>query len=184
MGRVIKLTVTARGEVTAVEIDEATKDALRQSPQSMQIRQLLTEEGLRELFASGAPLLPETEIKPGGKWLNTKDFANAAGHFRREQTLTWVGPEAHENVSQERIDLAASLTLLAPASAAPQNPVEPARPKIKSQKGTGTVWFDSARGMITHGSVESSLVTESTYREKSIVVRINSHVELNMRRVD
>ncbi len=184
VGREIKLAVSARGEVTKVEIDAATKDALRQAPQSMQIRQLLTDEGLQELFASSAPPFPEADVKVGGNWSNAREFANAAGRFRRAQSLKWVGRESHQNVPQERIDLTTSLTLLAPPAAAPQGSVAPSMAKIKSQKGTGTIWFDSERGMITEGSVESLLVTESTYREKTIVTRIESRVGLTVRRVD
>jgi hypothetical protein len=182
VGRELKLTITARGDVTKVEIDAATKDTIRQAPQSMQIRQLLTDDGLQELFASGAPQLPEEEIQTGGKWSNAREFANAAGRFRREQSLEWVGRETHDNVPQERIDLKARLSLLGPPAAAPQESADSVQPKIKSQETTGTIWFDTDRGMITQGTVDSSLVTESPYREKTIVVRIKSHVELIIRR--
>ena len=124
------------------------------------------------------------EIQAGGKWSITKEFANPAGQFRRQQTLTWVGRESHENVPQERIDLSANLTLLAPPADAPQGPVDSIVSKIKTQKTSGTIWFDSDRGMITQGTVDSSLTTESPYREKSIVVQIKSQVKLNVRRVE
>lgn len=189
IGREIKLTITPRGEVSSVELDAATKEALRQAPQSMQIRQLLTEEGLRELFASGSPPLPEADVQPGGNWTVAKEFSNNVGKFRREQTLTWVGSESHENVPQERLDLSATLTMIAPAEVTREvagevsaDGGEQAKPKIKSQKGTGTIWFDPAQGIITQGTVETSLVTQSPYREKSIEVRIASRVDLNVRR--
>lgn len=180
IGKPIQLQVTDRGEIKTVEVDEATKTAIRQAPQSMQIRQMLTEDGLRELFASGAPVLPEIELKTGESWTVTKDFANSAGKFRRDQILTWVGGETHENVAQEKIDVAATLTFL--DSKPMQGQTEAAKLTLKDQKTTGTIWFDPEHGMITQGSIASSLVTASPYREKSIVTRTSSQVELRVRR--
>ena len=183
VGKTIRLQVTDRGEIISVELDAATKDAIRQTPQSMQIRQMLTDDGLRELFASGAPILPENKIKTGESWTVDKDFANPAGQFRREQKLTWLGNETHDNVAQEKIDVTARLSLLSPAPS-PAPPSEVAtKLAIKSQNTTGTIWFDSEKGMITASAVKSSLVTESPYRDKAIVTRINSQVELKVSRV-
>ncbi len=182
LGKTIRLQVTDRGEIISVELDAATKESLRLAPQSMQIRQMLTDDGLRELFASGAPVLPENEIKKGESWTVDKDFAIPAGQFRREQKLTWLGNETHDNVSQEKIDVTAQLSLLSPAPNSAKPSEVATKLAIKSQNTTGTIWFDSEKGMITQGSVASSLVTESRYRDKAIVTRISSQVELNVRR--
>ncbi len=183
VGKTIRIQVTDRGEIISVVLDAAMKDAIRQAPQSMQIRELVTEDGLRELFASGAPVLPENEIKTGESWTVTRDFANPTGQFRREQTLTWSGSETHDNTAQEKIDVRAQLTLLNP----PPSPAQPSdiatKLAIKSQNTTGTIWFDSEKGMITAGAVKSTLVTESPYRDKAIVTRITSQVELKVIRV-
>ncbi len=183
LGKTIRIQVTDRGEIISVDLDAATKESLRLAPQSMQIRQMLTDDGLRELFASGAPMFPENEIKTGESWTVVKDFANPAGQFRREQKLTWMGNETYDNVSQEKIDVTARLSLLSPAPSPALSNELATKLAIKSQNTAGTIWFDSEKGMITAGAVKSTLVTESPYRDKAIVTRITSQVELKVSRV-
>jgi len=183
-GREILLTIDSRGQISKVELDAATKDALRQAPQSMQIRQLLTDDGLREMFASGAPPMPESGIQPGGQWIVEQKFASAAGTFVREQTLTWVGKESFQNVPQEKIELKAVLKELDPTAVNQAANADVKKPQIKAQSTTGTIWFDAQRGMITHGTVDASLTTTAPYREKTITVQLKSHVDLTVRRAD
>lgn len=182
IGHTIALTVDARGGISEVALEAETKDALRQAPQSMQIRQLLSDEGLRELFASAMPLLPENNVQINEPWTVSQEFASPAGKFRREQTLTWLGQETHQNLPQEKIGVTATLGLVEPTPNAPATgePVVPV-PKITSQSTTGTLWFDTARGMMTNGWIESKLHTVSPYRDKRIEVQVQSRVDLNVR---
>jgi hypothetical protein len=182
IGHTIALTVDARGGISEVALGAETKDALRQAPQSMQIRQLLSDEGLRELFASAMPLLPEKDVQANEPWMVSQEFAGPAGKFRREQTMTWSGQETHQNLPQEKIGVTANLALIEPTrnTQATGEPAVP-MPEITSQSTTGTLWFDAARGMLTNGWIESKLTTVSPYRDKRIEVQVQSRVDLNVR---
>jgi hypothetical protein len=184
VGAPIRIRIDAGGRLLEIALSDETKDALRQAPQSMQVRQLLTEEGLQELLASAAPVLPEDSVAVGDSWSIERDVINPAGRFLRKQTLTWASNEQKENREQARIDVVSSLEPSAPNKGPDPGNAESARLTIREQKSGGSLWFDADRGMFTSGSIHSELVTAAPYREKQIVTRVQSQVEIRIQQTD
>jgi hypothetical protein len=178
LGKPIRLSVTDRGEIVGVELDASTKEAIRTAPQSMQIRQAISEEGLRELFASAIPVLPEGDVEPNVSWTLAKEFGNPLGRFRRDHTFTWQGSESRGGTEQEKIGVSATLTPISPASLESTSPPV----TIKSQATTGTIWFDAARGLVSEADIAAQLTTVAPYREKKIQTRADSRIKLAIER--
>ena len=72
-----------RGEILDVEIPEQSMQAIREAPASMQIRQVLTKEGLSDLFGQSAIVFPEKSLSAGDTWIDQTEIKNEVGTIKK-----------------------------------------------------------------------------------------------------
>ncbi len=176
LGEPIRVQISPRGELREVRLSEAMKTAVREAPQAMQIKALLSEEGLRGLLAQAAPLLPQEPVEPGASWQAPTEIVLASRRFQRELTSTYIGREDRDGVPTDRIDFTAQLSPLEPS----EDSSAAKSIQIVSQTTTGTIWFDSAAGRLQSAIADTTLETDTPYREKFIRVRMTSQTRVDV----
>lgn len=73
------LTLTLRGEVTAVEFDEEAREKLKKlqgNPAMGQLAQMFSAEGMKQMVGQASSMLPEQEVAVGDTWETTQEVKN------------------------------------------------------------------------------------------------------------
>ena len=190
IGSEIKLTVSARGELMHLELPDSAKAKLRDAPQSMQIRQLVTENGIKELLGSSRMVLPDEPINKGHVWTIAEDFSNSIGTFERQQILTFAGIFPRKSEDLAKITVETKLIPKTPNDETGTNAKKdtdsagqlPAV-EVRSQAGTGTIWFDNDQGFLKAAEIDIQLVTQTPYRDMKINIQMTSRIKLEVFRI-
>lgn len=158
VGTSCTLTLKPNGDVAKVEIPESSMEILRNAPSSMQIRNVLTEKGIRELFGRSGLVFPDQDLNEKPEWVIQRKLENAMGKFSQTQTYHI------ESTSGEQATIKMNGTL---------EPVDQkATHALQKFKSDATYQFDTANGHLTHSQLETELKTQRPYRDLVINTRV------------
>lgn len=158
----INVQLSSRGEIMNVTIPIETMDAIREAPGSMDLRQLLTKEGISETLSGSLTVLPEEAIESGGQWRAARTSQITGGDLDQKQTYTYAGVEDVEGTPFHKIDVETELNFRQPEDAVKQSQ------RITEQTHSGQIWFDEETKMFAGSEFSSELTTETPYRDALI----------------
>ncbi len=139
IGATFDVQMYPNGNIGDVTTPEATMALLRNANGSMRLRELLTPEGLRELFSQSVIYLPEEDLSE--PWQVEKNSSTEMGDFQSTQTFTLEGEAEVDGKTMQRISSSMTTT---------QSPVEDKRANILTKSnGAGELFFD-AEGRLFH----------------------------------
>ena len=158
------VSMSSRGEMLGVEIPKESLEALRGAPSSLQLRKVLTEEGLKDLFGQSAIVFPEDELTVGGNWNSKTNVANSLGTFEKTNSYSYAGIENKLHRFNIKTDL---------------NKTEAGKAGSDVNKfaGSGQLLFDADAGFVTESMIKNEMNTENkSYKDTTINTVINSNV--------
>ena len=167
-----EITILPSGEITEVEIPEALKKKIREAPQSMQVRQLLGEEQIKQMYGSAVMVFPEEGSNE--TWTQDREFTSPLGKMAQRHTFKKSGEVAGDDGSLTKIDIEANLEVV--------EPVEKSDTKVTGQMGTGVALFDAEAGYLRSLEFNHQLKTTKEYRELKINSDMKSELKMEIRR--
>ncbi len=169
----VTVTMTARGEITNVDVPGETLESIRQMPGSIEGRQVFSLDSVREMFQSAGTEFPEAAIEPGQSWLVERDFSMGSAHqFTRETTYTLA--DAGDIDFDSRIAIQSS-------TGNDKNPDVEFQPwTIARQAAGGQIAFDWSAGRVTNSQSQMNLETETTYQGFAVSTSIDSQIKMTV----
>lgn len=158
VGTSCTLTLKSNGDVAKVEIPESSMEILRNAPSSMQIRNVLTERGIRELFGRSGLVFPDQDLSEKPEWVIQRELENGIGKFSQTQSYRI------DSTSTDQATITMNGTL------APLD--QKATDALQEFKSAATYQFDTAQGHLTHSQLETELKTKRPYRDLVINTRV------------
>jgi len=169
----IKLTLSPRGEVADVELDEAAQKALAGLEASNPLKNLLNKEGMTNVLRQSVVVLPEEEVQPGDQWPRTTTLSTALGKFKQTTTFKLLETDT-KSPDVARIETISNLEL-------EEKQASKSRPSaLKQQHQRGLILFDNTAGRLTSAGVEQELVTTSMLKDTPIQVKLNSTLKMTL----
>ncbi len=172
----IMVTLSKAGEITEVEIPEATLEQLRQMPGSIQGRQMFQVESLNEMFSQAGLGWSE---QAGSTWETTRDFSLGVPQ-PFSQTTTYEFVDSDTDLLE--IKFTSKIETTGEPKQDTKTPIDFENLEITKQDSSGTIMFDSQAGNCTSSSSKSTLETRATYRDKEIRTTINSELKMTVTR--
>ncbi|MCO6458973.1 MAG: hypothetical protein J5I93_27005, partial [Pirellulaceae bacterium] len=167
LGSPIAVTMSSRGELREVQLTEQAAAAVENLPQSSAFKRQLTREGLRQLLGQAAMVLPAEPVQPGQSWQQARELAEPQTGVKvvSKYNLEGDDPEGGLRITVDtRVELPAAAAAL----------------RIREQQQTGSLRFDSQAGRLLSSRVEQKLTTETTYRDRKIVVQASGTLTLTV----
>lgn len=165
IGSTFEVTMDATGKIQSVSIPEATMENLRKLPGSMQLRQLMSSEGLQKIYGQSLVVLPNGDEGKTKSWKRDASIVSSLGNLTRNDEFTVSGWEAD------------TATLTFQSSLGEPTEAKKTETKIISFEGSGEIAFDRKNGRILGSVVRSEMVTERPYREKKIESTVKTKIE-------
>lgn len=171
LGQPIEVCISPSGQISKVEIPEATLESLRKMPGSVQGRKMFEEASVREMFSQAGLLLPEKEGE--NTWQTSREFKIGLPQtFRMTTDYSIVDGETNP----VQITVNGSLELIEDTGKRPPE-LEFENIKLISQKSTGSVQFDKEAGNCVSSISETELKTRTRYRDMEVMATVNSDVK-------
>lgn len=166
------VTTNARGEILEVEIPDASMEAIRQAPASMQIRNVLTKEGLKELFGQSAIAFPENAVANGEAWTAETEYKSDLGKLQKTSEFTYTGTEEKDGIEFNKINVVTKAQLTHPES----------KTSLDNFSGTGEILFSANANRMLDSRWKNSLTTSRNYRDKIIRSTVETNATLTVSR--
>jgi hypothetical protein len=170
----LKLTLSPRGEITVVELDENAQKAVEEASVSPALKGLLSKEGLTNIFRHALLPLPENEARPGDEWSDTKKLDTPLGKIEQKTSYKLLEPEA-KSPDVARIESVSTLTPAAENDASRTS-------SLKEQEQRGLFLYDVKAGEMRSAEVKQKLVTTSSLKDTPIQVRMTSTLKMTLER--
>jgi len=194
-----QVTMDTRGAIQQVTIPDETTDALRDFSGAMRVRQLMTEDGIREILGETAIQLPESPVTVGQSWTSERTFEIALGKIKQKTTYVIRGPDEDSPDEdrpdedspdedrpdedrpdedspdgEQRIELTGEATV--------SDFVDDGRPRleIQDQQTSGTLLFDTQAGLMRSGQLTSEMKTLTPYRDMNILGEMRTELTLRI----
>ncbi len=166
------VTMSDRGEVIRVDVPESSMEALRGAPASMQLRQVLTKEGLTEMFGQSAIIFPEQAISVGDDWKSESEVSNSLGTFTRIHTYSYDGSQQKDQKTMQHVSIKTELK---------QKATSQQGSELVEFTGSGQLWMDNEAGYVRESSLANELKTiNKTYPSSIINTTITSRVSMKV----
>ena len=160
-----------RGEIKNVDIPKASLEAIRQAPSSMQIRQVITADGLRELIGQSAIVFPESSVAKGESWDSQTKVTNALGDFNKTNKFTFDGPQSIDAGEYQQFTVTTTVDEKMKEGAA-----------LKNFGGNGKIWFSADAPMILRSQTTNQMTSERRYRERIIESTVTTEIKMKVSR--
>ena len=168
-----KVTMSPHGEIMDVTVPQESMDALRNAPASMQLREVLSVAGLKELIGQAAIVFPDEAIKPGDTWKSMAQIKNAFGTVERHNTYTFGGAQERDGISGMEFSVKSEIEVAEPDD---ENAL------IDKYTGNGSFWFAPDAKTILESRFENSMQTRRTYRDRTILTSVSTEVSMEVTR--
>jgi len=167
-----KVTMTIRGEITAVEIPEALIETMSQGSGEALLGSLVTEEGFKKTIAQSSIILPTPEeLVEGHQWTTSFEMDSpAAGKVVTETTYEYQGSREIEGQQME-VFLPTLKTRFAEG-------IQPngATISVTSQETTGEILFNRSVGRLESTSIHQLIDMMVTVGDTEVNQRINQTI--------
>lgn len=172
IGTVHNITMSPRGEITGVSLPKESKEAIRTAPASMQIRQVFSENGIKELLGQGAIVFPAKSIEAGAEWKSNKSVRNGLGELTTVTTYSYDGREGDGADSADQFKVLAELT----------NKKLNKEVESVNFSGKGKIRFAAEAKMVLDSELSNEMTTKRTYRETIIETTVTTEVKTKVNR--
>lgn len=159
IGAEFDLTMTSRGEITAVTpANDIARALLTASEKPNETAN--TQDGLQQMLRRPLIVLPDKAVNPNDIWTVNSDRTTAAGPLKLDTTYRL------ESIDDKSV---AKIGINAKAQPGPGS-----KTTIKEHQHSGTIQFSVANGRLIEIDQVQKLVTERPYRETTITVTLSS----------
>ncbi len=174
IGSVFSVAMTDRGEITNVEIPKPTMEALRAAPASMQLRELITEQGLKDLFGQSAIVFPEAAIESGATWNTSNSVKNELATVTKKSTFTYNGTEEADGLNFDSFSIDAEI----------ESSEVSAENSIDNFTGSGKIKFANNATTMLDSRISNAMTTMRKYRDQKIKTTVNTDVSMRVTKSD
>lgn len=193
----IQLTVTPTGKITGLKIEKSVVDAILRAPNTMSLRNNLTQEGVESVLSTFLTPLPETALPT---WERTS-VTRINDVPLTSKTVYSIDPAADTSGDSIEIRFETNVSFPAEKLAAPKTPSELKNPELKGkeapfnfdpiaekwpsisrQEASGTIQFNITEGYPTSAKSRSILVTEKAQSNFLIETTLDTNTEVKITR--
>ena len=171
MGTKFDVVMTTRGEILEVSIPETSKEKVRLAPASMLLRQLLTQEGLKEMLGQSSIVFPETS--EDNEWQMNVQLNNAMGKITKETAIKYEGEVKRDDRLVHGFVMTAQAKLIETAESADA-------PVLDSYSGSGRAWFSTDSDTVYGSEFENRINVTRRYRDQKIVSSVSTTNEMRV----
>ncbi len=171
IGAEFLVTMSRRGEILDVEVPETSLKELRKVPGSLQLRSLLTPEGIKDFYGQSIIILPDEAVSDGFEWKTTEQLKTQMGELgRTNQYVVKAGSPAE---TQKVIGLDVAV--------AQAKTTEESKSKMISFSGSGEFVFDFEKGCFSSTEFSNEMRTERPYRNHTILTSVKTTIKMSFR---
>ena len=170
VGTQFVVTMTNRGEIKNVEIPKDSMEKIRSAPASMQLRQVVSEDGLKELIGQSAIVFPENALKPGDKWDTTDTVKNDFASITKNNQYTYNGASESDGAPSDSISVS---TKIKAADVSDDNSIE-------NFVGTGKIEFANESDLLLSSQIRNEMTTLRKYRDQKIKSTVTTDVSMRV----
>ena len=179
----------ADGSIADVEVPDATLTALREAPSSTSFRQMLTVEGLKQLYGHSTFQLPKGDIRSNHSWKSSGSTNSPWGLIEIETVNVFDGPQNIDGKELQQFSLRRTLKN-APVSTAgdaatnataapPQNANSG---ELVSNSATGKFLFDAAAGYFVSGNCEQRIESKLAVRDQMLETKLENNLKITIKK--
>jgi hypothetical protein len=168
-----EFTMTARGEVKDVKVDEAVLEALKNSPGAAMLGDVATAEGLQRMLVKWALVLPEKAPAVGEELKKTRVAMKSAvaGDQVVESSYRYEGTKEVDGRTYAVFRPGLEITFTGKESE---------RTKLKEQDSSGEVLFDVAAGRLQSATLKRGLTMDVTVAGETVEQQVEQTVEVKL----
>ncbi|OYW24827.1 MAG: hypothetical protein B7Z55_01060 [Planctomycetales bacterium 12-60-4] len=136
-------TVSARGEVSDIQVPEKFLEGLKSNPAAGMMGNMATPDGLKQLSTQAAMIFPEGAVQTGATWDSTVEVKLPFGTMSTKKITKYLGPGERE---LERMSVTTEVAF-------EPTPNAPATLKIVDNEADGEIVFDRQAGRLIKSSL-------------------------------
>ena len=168
------VTMQANGTIDTVVASPETLDAIRNAPGSMKMRELLTPEGLKEIFGQAILVLPKSKFAAGETWTADREATTEIGTFAINDQFTFDGDSEFEGQTLKAISVNSKSSLT-------QQP-DAGDAEFVSSGGEGKLYYDSEAKHFVASEFRNEYTISQPIRETAINTSTVSTVNMRIRK--
>ena len=154
------VTMQPNGAIDSVVASPATLETIRNAPGSMKIRELLTPEGLKQIFGQSIIVLPKSKFDNGETWTGTREATTELGSFSISDKFTFEGDSEFEEETLTTISVGSESTLQ------PNEDDEPV--EFTGGRSEGKIYFDPESKIFVASEFRNEYKISQPVRESAI----------------
>ena len=174
IGAKFMVKMDARGDVKEVKLTEEATKALTALPADSQLKQVLSPEGLTQLFRLGG-VLPEQAVNAGDTWPVPSQTDTPYGKLSQESTYTFAGPQTVDDKVLQKLSFSSKGTFVPKPDAA-------VKLDIKEQTKSGEILIDTEGGFVVSADTKLFSRSAQNFRDNVIQVTVESTTKLAIKR--
>lgn len=189
----VGLTFTTKmetdGSIVNVEVPDATLTALREAPSSTSFRQMLTVEGLKQLYGHSTFQLPKDDIRPNHSWKSSGSTNSPWGLIEIESVNVFDGPQIVDGKELQQFSLERTLRKASASSAGGAATSASAAPpqnansgELVSNSATGKFLFDAAAGYFVSGICGQRIESKLAVRDQLLETRLENNLKITIKK--
>ncbi|MEZ6093632.1 MAG: hypothetical protein R3C03_05275 [Pirellulaceae bacterium] len=184
VGQGALLTISKKGKVVDVELDDALFEAIKNADSSMPLRSFMTADGLQDAFRTTMFELPDGEIESGHTWESRTEDFGAFGKQIYVNGYEFVGAENYQGRELAKFGLVTSRDDSLPRSLPMNGDFDETNtpPELLTVHGDGEFWFDDANGFFVEGNSRTKVTTQQKYRDLIFNTEVNSESKLSVKK--
>lgn len=174
----IDVVMAATGEILDVKISTDVADLLNELPNTQNLRQLFSADGLKQMMGASSVILPQP-LTVGQTWNRQSTTDTAMGAMEQTETYTYLGNKDSE---QGQVAVFNVLTALKPLDSKSKQQGSSLQGKLISFSGSGNLMMDLENGFFSTSKIQNTVSTEKPYREKVIKTTVSNEIEMSMQK--
>jgi hypothetical protein len=189
IGLTFTTKMEANGSIVEVNVPDQTLTALRNAPSSTTFRQMLTVDGLKQLYGQSTFQLPKEDIRPNHSWKSSGSTDSPWGPIEIETVNVFDGPQSVEGRELQQFSFRRSLKQsevanAGGATAAATGNKEPAQNKssgeLVNNSATGKFMFDATGGYFVSGQCEQKIETKLVVRDQLLETKLENNLSITI----
>ncbi|MEZ6098423.1 MAG: DUF6263 family protein [Pirellulaceae bacterium] len=144
-----------RGQITSIKLSPGAEEALKTAHAGAQLKDVFSQDGMRQLISEVTAVLPEKPVRVGDTWQAVNTTNSPLGPLQTETTYTYRGTVNVEQRALERIDVAMKIGFGDGQNALGLNV------KVQGQHNGGSMYFDAAAGRFVQSVIKQDMTLAS-----------------------
>lgn len=168
--------MSAQGKLLNVDLPEENLAVLEELPGTLNLQELLTSQGMNDLWGSSIVTLPEDSQEMGDQWETTELADTPFGQFARIRQYTFTDTEVRNNQQYAMIALQTRQQLQQPSADPPGT--------LLSFSETGKLVFNITHGHFTSSEITSEIETQFRYSNEIIRTKTENTFSMSLERLE